>query len=224
MKNKYIKVAKISEAKFRLIVKCFSNDLSATQTANLTGVNRNTINRYYTLFRERIVSIQEKESPLSGEIEMDESYFGARRVRGKRGRGASGKTIVFGLLKRNDKVYTQIIPDAKKATLQAIIRGKIDIQSEIHTDGWKGYDGLVDIGYDTHFRVHHGKNEFARGHCHINGIESFWSYAKIRLVKFRGLDKEHFNTHLKECEFRFNHRGEDLYKVLLKIFRKEPLN
>ncbi len=58
---------------------------------------------------------------------MDESYFGARRVRGKRARGASGKTIVFGLLKRNNKVYTQIIPDAKKATLQAIIRGKIRV-------------------------------------------------------------------------------------------------
>jgi len=224
MKNKYIKVAKISEAKFRLIVKCFANDLSATQTANLTGINRNTINRYYTLFRERIVQIQNRESPLSGEIELDESYFGARRVRGKRGRGAAGKTIVFGLLKRNDKVYTQIIPDAKKATLQAIIRGKIDLESILHTDGWKGYDGLVDIGYDKHFRVHHGENEFARGNCHINGIESFWSYAKIRLVKFRGLDKEYFNTHLKECEFRFNHRGEDLYKKLLKIFRKEPLN
>ncbi|SFV91131.1 Mobile element protein [hydrothermal vent metagenome] len=189
MKNKYIKVANISEEKFRLIVKCFSNDLSATQTANLTGINRNTINRYYTFFRERIARIQNEESPLSGEIELDESYFGARRVRGKRGRGASGKTIVFGLLKRNDKVYTQIVPDAKKATLQAIIRGKIELESIIHTDGWRGYDGLVDIGYDKHFRVHHGKNEFARGNCHINGIESFWSYAKIRLVKFRGLEK-----------------------------------
>ena len=200
MKNKYVKVAKISEIKFRLILKCFATDLSATQTAKLTGINRNTINRYYALFRKRILQIQTKESPLSGEIELDESYFGARRVRGKRGRGASGKTIVFGLLKRNDRVYTEIIPDAKKATLQAIIRGKIDTKSIIHTDGWKGYDGLVDIGYDKHFRVHHGDNEFARGECHINGIESFWSYAKIRLVKFRGLDKEHFNTHLKECE------------------------
>jgi transposase-like protein len=43
------------------------------------------------------------------DIEVDESYFGARRVKGKRGRGARGKIIVFGLLKRGDKVYTQII-------------------------------------------------------------------------------------------------------------------
>ena len=166
----------------------------------------------------------EAASPLQGEIEVDESYFGARRVRGKRGRGAYGKTIVFGLLKRQGKVYTEIVPNVKAATLQALIRGHVDIESVIHSDGWRGYDGLVDIGYDKHFRVHHGKNEFVRGKWHINGIESFWSYAKIRLVKFRGMNKSAFYLHLKECEFRFNHRHEDLYKLLLKIFRDAPLN
>ena len=224
MKNKYIKVSHISESKFREIVKLFSEDLNATQISNLTNLNRNTINRYLMLFRERIVKICEKESPLSGEVEVDESYFGASRVRGKRGRGARGKTIVFGLLKREGKVYTEIVPNVTKATLQGIIKGKVDINSVIHSDGWRGYHGLVDVGYDKHFRVHHGKNEFVRGNSHINGIESFWSYAKIRLVKFHGMDKRTFNLHLKEGEFRFNNRGEDLYKLLLKIFRKEPLN
>jgi len=224
MKNKYIKVAHISESKFREIVKYFSEDLTATQISNLTGLNRNTINRYLRLIRERIVQICENDSPFTGEIEVDESYFGATRVRGKRGRGAYGKTIVFGLLKREGKVYTEIVPDVKKATLQGIIRGKVDIDSVIHTDGWKAYDGLVDVGYDKHYRVHHGKDEFVRGKSHINGIESFWSYAKMRLSKFRGLDKKNFNSHLKECEFRFNYRGEDLYRLLLKIFRNDPLN
>ncbi len=224
MKNKYIKVSHISEPKFREIVRLFSEDLSATQIANLTKLNRNTVNRYLMLFRERIVRICEETSPLSGEVEVDESYFGASRVRGKRGRGARGKTIVFDLLKREGKVYTEIVPDVTKATLQGIIRGKVDPDSIIHSDGWRGYHGLVDVGYDKHFRVHHGKNEFVRGNSHINGIESFWSYAKIRLVKFHGMDKRTFNLHLKECEFRFNNRGEDLYKILLKIFRKSPLN
>ncbi len=204
-------------------MKLFSIDLEADQTAKITGLSRNTINKYYKAFRERVAAVCEADSPLRGEIEVDESYFGARRIKGKRGRGAYGKTIVFGLLKREGKVYTEIIPDVKAATLQAVIRGRVDIESIIHSDGWRGYDGLVDIGYDKHLRVHHGKNEFARGKSHINGIESFWSYAKIRLVKFRGIDKNNFNLHLKECEFRFNHRGEDLYKILLEIFRKEPL-
>ena len=124
MKNKYIKVSHISEVKFREIVKLFSEDLSATQIANLTKLNRNTINRYLMLFRERIVNICLETSPLSGEIEVDESYFGATRVRGKRGRGARGKTIVFGLLKREGKVYTEIVPNVTKTTLQGIIRGR----------------------------------------------------------------------------------------------------
>lgn len=223
MKNKYVYRSRISEAKFREIIKLFSLDLEADQVAHITGLSRNTINKYFKSIRLRIVEYCHTVSPYSGEIEVDESYFGARRVRGKRGRGALGKTIVFGLLKREGKVYTEIVPDVKKATLQAIIRGRMDIDSVIHSDGWRGYHGLVDIGYDKHFRVHHGKNEFVSGKSHINGIESFWSYTKIRLVKFRGIDKRNFNLHLKECEFRFNNSGEDLYQVLLKIFRKEPL-
>jgi transposase-like protein len=223
MKNKYVYCSRISEKKFREILRLFSLDLEANQTAKIVGLSRNTINKYYKTFRERIVMICNQDSPLSGEIEVNKSYFGARRVKGKRGRGAYGKTIVFGLLKREGKVYTEIIPDVKAVTLQGVIRGRVDINSVIHSDGWRGYDGLVDIGYNKHFRVHHGKNEFVRGKSHINGIESFWSYAKIRLVKFRGIDKKSFNLHLKECEFRFNHRGEDLYKILLEIFRNEPL-
>ena len=78
----------------------------------------------------------------------------------KRGRGARGKTIVFGLLKRGDEVYTEVVLDCKSATLQRIIKG---IDSVIHSDGWRGYNGLVDFGYKKHFRVHHSKNEFARG-------------------------------------------------------------
>ena len=99
MLNKYVKRSRISEAKFREIVKLFSIDLEADQTAQITGLSRNTINRYYKAFRERIVYICDNDSPFSGEIEVDESYFGARRIKGKRGRGAYGKTIVFGLLK-----------------------------------------------------------------------------------------------------------------------------
>ena len=223
MKNKYVIRSRISEAKFREIIKLFSLDLEADKVAQIVNLSRNTINKYFKAIRLRIEEYCLNDSPFKGEIEVDESYFGAKRVRGKRGRGAYGKTIVFGLLKRGDKVYTEIVPDVSKATLQAVIRGKVDIQSIIHSDGWRGYNGLVDVGYDKHFRVHHGQNEFVRGKSHINGIESFWSYAKIRLVKFRGLDKKGFNLHLKECEFRFNHRGEDLYKILLQIFRNEPL-
>jgi transposase-like protein len=223
MLNKYIYRSRISESKFRQIVKYFAVDLEADQTAQLTNISRNTINKYFKAFRQRLAQMSLYNSPFQGEIEVDESYFGAKRIKGKRGRGSYGKTIVFGLLKREGKVYTEIVPDVKAITLQALIRGHVTLESVIHSDGWRGYNGLVDIGYDKHFRVNHSENEFARGNSHINGIESFWGYAKTRLVKFRGIDKKSFNLHLKECEFRFNNRGEDLYKILLQIFRINPL-
>lgn len=72
--------------------------------------------------RHRLAEDSERTSPFSGEVEVDESYFGAKRVNGKRGRGAAGKTIVFGIYKRNGKVYTEIVPDVQRKTLQAIIR------------------------------------------------------------------------------------------------------
>lgn len=224
MINKYIKRSRISEAKFRHILQLFSLDIDAHNIALITGLNRNTINRHLRLIRERIAELCQQSSPFMGEIEVDESYFGARRVKGKRGRGASGKTPVFGILQRGGKVYTEIVPDCARKTLQAIIRGKVDPDSIIHSDKWPGYNGLVDMGYKKHFRVHHGSNEFVRGKNHINGIESFWAYAKRRLEKFHGIHKSTFYLHLKECEFRFNYRNENIYLILLENFRNIPLN
>ena len=186
-KNKYVKSAKLSERKFREILKLFCADVSASKIAELTNVNRNTVNRYLKLFRVRIAEICEDSSPFSGEIEIDESYFGAHRVRGKRGRGAKDKTIVFGLLKRGGNVYTQIVPDVSRATLMQVIDGKVDKNATMYTDGFRSYDGLVDWGYKHHYRVNHGENEFVNlddSSNHINGIESFWGYAKNRLLNF----------------------------------------
>ncbi len=225
MVNKYVHRSKISEAKFRLVVKGFSLDLTATQTSALAGISRNAVNRLYLAIRRRIAKYNRPTDLAVGEFEADESYFGARRVKGKRGRGASGKTIVFGLYKRDGKVYTEIVPDVKSKTLQEIIRGRASIESVIHTDGWRGYDGLVDLGYEKHFRVDHGNDEFSKGNGnHINGIESFWGYAKHRLIKFKGIPKKDFQLHLLESEFRFNNRELDLYKFFLQDFRKNPLS
>ena len=222
-KNLYFRRSKLSEAKLRQILRYFAMDLTATDCAELSGVSLRSINTIYLRLRRRMAEQCEKVSPLGGELEADESYFGPRRVRGLRGRGAGRKTVVFGLLKRGDSVYTEIVPDATKRTLQAIIRGKADIASIIHTDRWRGYDGLVDVGIDKHLRVNHGNNEFARGSVHVNGIESFWSYAKRRLVKFNGVVRHTFYLHLKETEFRFNHRHSSLYKALLSLLRSHPL-
>jgi len=221
--NKYYKRSRISEAKFRTLVRYFSEDLTATQTARLAGLSVRSVNDIFLRVRRRLAEVCEAQSPFSGVVEVDESYFGPRRVRGKKGRGAGGKTIVFGVFQRGESVYTQIVPDCKKVTLQRVIRGRVSLQSVIQSDGWKGYDGLVDVGYRKHFRVKHRENEFVNKKNHINGIEAFWSSAKRRLAKFNGLHHHTFYLHLKECEFRFNHRGQNLYQVLLKMLREQPL-
>lgn len=212
MKNKYCKRSKISEVKFREILKYFAMDFSVSQTADLTEISRRSISDVYQKLRNRIYEITRQEGKLEGEVEADESYFGARRVRGKRGRGAKGKVPVFGLLKRGGKVYTKIVKKCGKADLIPIIKGKILEESTVYTDGWKSYDGLVLNGY-KHYRVYHSKNEFARGKSHVNGIESFWSYAKRRMAKFNGVPKEKFILHLKECEWRWNHRDDKIYRA-----------
>lgn len=222
--NRYYRRSRISEKRFRRILRYFALDLTSEKTAELTSISRKSINLIFQKIRVQLVEECARHAPIdTGEIEIDESYFGPRRVRGKRGRGAGGKTIVFGIFKRNGWVYTEIVPNCQKRTLQAIIRGKIGLEVAIHSDRWRGYDGLVDVGFAKHFRVNHGSNQFAVGSMHINGIESFWSFAKRRLHKFNGLRADKFFLHLKESEFRFNHRNDDLYHVLLQLLRDHPL-
>jgi len=209
----------LSNYRIKKIISCFSEDIPASKTASLLGVNRNTINRYFNLFREAIFHASISDiSKSSGEFELDESYFGAKRVRGKRGRGAAGKTPVFGLLKRDGNVYVEVVENCSREQLMPIIQGKILEGSTIHTDGWKAYDSLILNGYDHH-RVYHSYDEFARGKCHVNGVEGFWSFAKRRLAKFNGLTNEKFYLHLKECEFRFNNRHNDLKLIVWDAFK-----
>lgn len=165
----------------------------------------------------------EEQRPMFGIIEVDESFFGARRVKGKRGRGAYGKTVVFGIFERNGQVYTEIVSNCSKPTLQGIIRGKVDASAVINSDGWRGYNGLVDLGYG-HYRVDHSKDEFVRGKVHINGIEGFWGMAKVRMTKFKGLPKHTFHLHLKETEWRYNNRHSNMGKTLLTYLRENPLS
>jgi Transposase and inactivated derivatives len=224
MINKYIIRSHISEAKTREVIRLFSSDIEAVKIAELTGLSRNAVNRLLKALRTRIAAICEQESIFAkGSVEMDESYFGAKRVRGIRGRGARGKQIVFGLIKRHGKVYTQVVENCSIQELYPIIEEHVSKDAVVYTDGFKTYDGLVNFGYRKHYRVKHGENEFANGHNHINGIENFWGLAKTRLAKFKGISKNTFYLHLKECEFRFNYRKYDIYKLLLKECRNNPL-
>src|SRR3990167_2337872 len=218
-----VKSAKLSDYKIKKTIFHFCVDIDATKTSLVVKINRNTINRLYGIFRTVIWYHQreEFERVITGEAEMDEAYFGGKRKRGvpgKRGRGTD-KQPVFGIVERGGQVYTEIVPKCDKKTLQAIIRGKVSTETIVHTDKWRGYDGLVDVGFDKHKRINHSQ-AFSYGNgIHINGIENFWSFTKGRLAKFNGC-KVNFMLHLKECEWRYGKKKEQLCKELIVLLKK----
>jgi transposase-like protein len=140
------------------VLRLFALDLIASDGARLTGLSVCTANNL--CLRRRLQQLCPVPADLNGSVELDELYFGPRRVRGKR--GAGGKMIIFGLFKRGGQLYTEIVPDCSKQTLQGVIRGKVDVAAMVNTAGWRGYYGLVNVGFDRYSQVRHGQNEFGK--------------------------------------------------------------
>lgn len=223
MKNKYARRSRIPVAKTRQIVRCFAADLTALQTAQLTGVNRNTINRYYAALRDRILCNCENQKEHFGVAEQSDASANRAKGSGPVVRTGRRNAIVFGIFEREGQVYTEVVPERLKPTLNAMFRGEITPESVVNSSEWRGYDGVVNLGLG-HIRI--GTNGEGLDGCfsHINGIEGFWGLAKVRFVKFKGIPKHTFHLHLKECEWRYNHRGTDKYKTLLSYLRNDPVS
>jgi transposase len=195
-------------------IKLFELDTSVREAAHQLGLSYNTVYDLFDLFRQSIVRTDSDPSfTLSGEIEMDESYFGGRR-KGNRGRGAAGKIPVFGILERGGKVRVEVVQNVTGETLLTMAIKKVKRGSLIYTDKFRSYNGLISYGF-RHMRIDHGKR-FVNGKVYINGIEGFWSFAKERLMKYHGVNPSKFPYYLKELEFRYNHRHHDLYDDLVK--------
>ena len=212
--------SKISPYKQSKLLELFIGGVPARTAAELAGVNRHSATLYYQKIRAVIAHEMSESSPFSGEVELDESYFGGHR-KGNRGRGAGGKVPVFGILKRKGKVYTQVIPNASSATLMPIIHQQIQPDSIVYTDCWKAYSS-IDVAQFHHFRINHSKL-FADKKNHINGIENFWSQAKRWLRKYNGISKDTFPMFLKECEFRFNMGSPANQLKVLKRWKRKHL-
>ena len=226
-KNRYLFRGRISERKFRDLLRLFCLDITADRAALLTGLHHNTTLALYRLLRLRMADLAQEGCPFRGVVEIDESYFGPTRSDGHRGRGHPKKVPVFGILERGGRVHCQIVKNCRKSTLLAIIAGRVELSADVTTDGFRSYDGLVEAGFTRHHRINkyydRDRPVFSENGVHINGIESFWSYAKRRHAKFNGLPRTAFPAFLKETEFRFNNRERDLYRILLRSCRMNPL-
>ncbi len=217
MATMYIRKSRLTLRQQSKLIEHFVAGSTARATAEIVGIQANTAIRFFMRLRQLIAS-KLPSYRLQGEIEADESYFGGVR-KGKRGRGAGGKVAVFGLLKRDGKVYMAIIPNAKTETLLPIIQEKVEPDSIVYTDTFGAYNAL-DVSDFHHRRINHSKL-FADKQNHINGIENFWNQAKRYMRKFNGIKPDHFYWFLKECEWRFNGGNHaDLLKQL-KIWYKQ---
>lgn len=190
---------------------------TARCAANLIGVNFKTAAYYFHRLRKIIYRATEDEALFSGEIEVDESYFGGTR-KGKRGRGAGGKVPVFGLLKRGGRVYSKAISDTRGKTLMGIMQDRIVPDSIAYTDAYHSYN-VLDVSEFKHYRINHSKL-FANKQNHINGIENFWNQAKRHMRRFNGVPRKHFPLFLKECEWRFNNPNPKAQLIQLKQWGK----
>ncbi|QLB42441.1 MULTISPECIES: IS1595 family transposase [Mannheimia] len=206
--------SRLSQYKQHKLIELFVAGVTARTAAELVNVNKTTAAYYFHRLRLLIYQHSPHLEMFEGEIEADESYFGGAR-KGKRGRGAAGKTAVFGLLKRDGKVYTVVVPNTQSATLLPIIREKVKPDSIVYTDFYRSYD-VLDVSEFNHFRINHSPY-FAENQNHINGIENFWNQAKRVLRKYNGINRKNFPLFLKECEFRFNFGTP---KEQLKTLRK----
>ena len=212
----HISRCKLSRKKQGLLLQFFAAEVTARTAADLAGINRQTAILFFHKVREVIAANLElqAEEMLGGEIELDESYFGGHR-KGKRGRGAAGKVIVFGILKREDRVFTKVVADTKTKTLMPIILNKIAPDSVVYTDSYRSYNAL-DVSGFHHHRINHSTHFAEHSFNHINGIENFWNQAKRVLRKYNGIPKQHFHLFIKECEFRFNYGSPKQQLILLK--------
>lgn len=171
--------------------------------------------------REHMATV-DGESPLSGEVEIDETYIGGYRP-GQRGRGAKNKTVVLGMMQRDGDVMTKIVPNVKTKTLIPVIEENVEDGTTIHTDELRSYGTLKYKGYE-HKTVNHRDGEYVNGDCHVNSIESYWAQLKksIKATHIH-VSRKHLVKYAKEFEYRFNSRKnpEKMFPELLSSFEKK---
>jgi len=228
MKNHYAKRTRISTRQFRKFLRLFCKDFNASQIADLMNWNRKTVNLWITKIRMRILLIAEREKLRDATcVQMDETYFTKTKEYFPKYKLPHEEIVVFGIIDTYGKVYAKVISKENKAHIFPVIFECCAPNATIFTDKAPVYKGLTKLGY-KHHSVNHSDKEFSRyerGVCiTTNRIEGYWGWLKVRLAKFRGVKWDNLELHIAESVWRYNHRQDDIYKILLKEFRVNHLN
>jgi len=224
MKNKFLKGAHISERKVRELLKLFAEDLTATQIANISGISRITVNAYLKLIRTHIAKYCEERNP----IHYNNGTFAFLPLQhaavANYKNGSLLKKSLYGIFKQEDIIYTDKL-SIDSPWLNEYLKGKVEAdQEDIDKYHLDLYNGIVDFNNLKLFRLNTTFGAATKGRSQIDEIDLFWGMLKSRLVKFRGLNGSTLYLHVKETEFRYNYRNEDLFELLVNIIHKRPLH
>jgi transposase len=223
MKNRYLKGAHLSERKVRELIKLFSEDLTATQIANITGISRITVNAYFKLIRTHIAKFCEERNPFhftNGTVSYHASENGIAS-----NNGAVSKKSFYGIFKNDDSIHTDKIANIDAEWMYDWLKGKTEGERNIiEKFRLHVYNGIADFNSIRLYRINESVPGITRGKSHIDEIDMFWGMLKSRLIKFRGLNSGTLYLHVKETEFRYNYRENDLFEMLMEILHKRPLH
>ncbi|APV44606.1 Transposase zinc-ribbon domain-containing protein [Dehalogenimonas formicexedens] len=179
--------------------------ISAKQIQRETGVTYKTA---WRMFHHIRTLLQENVGVFKGQAEADETYIGGAR-KGKRGRGAAGKTPVVGIVERKGKIAAKVVGDCKCNSLQPFINNHVDWHTKLYTDNYRGYDGL-DFYVGEHETVDHDNDEWVREDVHTNTIEGFWSLMKRGISGvYHAVSPKYLQNYVNEYAFRYNHRQDE---------------
>lgn len=169
-------------------------------------------------------AMNERPIKLKGDVELDETYMGGKK-KGTRGRGAKGKTPVFGAVEREGKLDASVVEDCKAKTLMPIVQETVEVGSNVMTDEFRSYGKLARFGYN-HEHVCHSAKEYVRGIVHTNSLEGFWSQLKRGISGTHiWVSQKHLQRYINEFAFRYNQRAGDapmFDRLFLNLVRLSP--
>ena len=237
MKNRYLKGAHISEKKVFELLRLFSDDLNATQIAEISGISRITVNAYLKMIRNLLVEHCEEESRKKL-VAMNGSALlvnGSNYVNGHNhesmhivhrstGNGKNGiqqeavngaKRKMYGITTLDSNVYAEELDDFEPEAVHEWLKKKYLPESSGHV--LSRYHAIADFNSLTLYRT--GIHD----RLQRDDLDHFWAMLRSRMIKFRGLNSGTLLLHVKETEFRYNNRNSELFDTLLKIMNKRPL-
>jgi len=178
--------------------------ISAKQIERELGVTYKTA---WRMFHQIRCLLDEKGGKLRGYVEMDETYIGGHR-RGKRGRGAEGKTPVAGIVERRGRIIACKVMNVRAKTLLPLLRDSVARGSTVYTDELGSYNQVGNLGY-RHKRIRHAAKVYVVGDIHTNTVDGFWSLLKRGINGvYHSVSAKHLQSYLDEYSFRYNHRSD----------------